>query len=106
MSLKDQTNALFYAADSRNTTPEKMKSIIVELKSDKEFFGTGAFLTALQGALHIAAMPGNDDESGRRSGVIKAIADAVAEDCGKDYVRGVLETRKNPESLIVKILGE
>lgn len=106
MSLKDKTNALFEAASSQNTTPEDMKSMIVELKSDPEIEPTGAVPTALQGALYIALMPGNDAEAKRRLGVIRVIANAVAEYCGKKYVRDVLEqsiSRGNPES-IVKII--
>ncbi|MBQ6970903.1 MAG: hypothetical protein IJP86_00955 [Synergistaceae bacterium] len=106
MSLREKINILFDAAGSRNTTPAKMKSVIDGLKSEPEFVGTGALRTALQGALHIALMPGNDDDSERRLGVIRVIAGAVAEDCGRDYVRDVLETRGNPESIIGKILGE
>ena len=106
MSLRDKTNALFEAASLQDTTPEDMKSMIVELKSDPEFEPTGAVPTALQGALYIALMPDNDAESKRRLGVIRVIANAAAEYCGREYVRDVLEqsiSRGNPES-IVKIL--
>ena len=106
MSLKYKIDELFLAAGSQNTTPQDMKSMITELKYDPEFIGTGDLRTALQGALHIASMLGNDDDSERRLGVIRVIAGAVAEDCGRDYVRDVLETRGNPESIIGKILGD
>ena len=110
MSLKGKTDALFWAAGSHETTPEDMRSIIAGLKYDPEFAG-GAFLTALQGALHIALMPDNEAESERRLGVIKVIADAVAVnmDFGREYVREVVEksaaARRNPESIIGKFLG-
>ena len=106
MSLKYKTDAIFLAAGSHNTTPEEMKSMIVELKHDPEFACTGALLTALQGALHIVLMPGNDAESERRLGVIRVIADAVAEDCGWEYVRDLLAAHGNPGSIVEKILGE
>lgn len=111
MSLREKTNVLFNAAGARNTTPAKMKSMIAELKHDPEFAGTGALLTALQGALHIALMPTDDADSERRFGVIKVIADAVAvtEDCGMEYVRNVVKksaARGNPERIIGKILCE
>lgn len=47
MTLKYKTDALFWAAGSQDTTSEKMKSMIAELKHDPEFAGTGALLTAL-----------------------------------------------------------
>ena len=108
MTLREKTNVLFDAAGSRNTTPAKMKSVIDGLKSEPEFADTGALLTALQGALHIALMPMDDADSERRLGVIRVIAGAVAEDCGRDYVRDVMKAavaRGTPESIIGKILA-
>ena len=108
MSLKYKIDELFLAAGSQNTTPQDMKSMITELKYDPEFIGTGDLRTALQGALHIASMLGNDDDSERRLGVIRVIAGAVAEDCGRDYVRDVMKAavaRGTPESIIGKILA-
>ena len=99
MSLKYKTDALFRAAGSQDTTPQDMKSMIVELENDREFAGTGDLRTALQGALHIA----------QKLGVIMVIAETVAADCGKEYVRDVMKAavaRGTPESLINKILEE
>ena len=109
MSLKYKTDALFRAAGSQDTTPQDMKSMIVELENDREFAGTGDLRAALQGALHIALMPGNDDDSEQKLGVIMVIAETVAADCGKEYVRDVMKAavaRGTPESLINKILEE
>ena len=106
MSLKYKIDALFQAAGSQDTTSQDMKSMITELKYDPEFIGTGDLRTALQGALHIALMSA---ESERRLGVIMVIADTVAADCGREYVRDVMKNaivRGTPESIINKILDE
>lgn len=109
MSLKDKTNALFEAAGAESTTPEEMKSMIAGLKSDPELVPTGAVLPMLQLALQVALMPGNDDASERRLGVIRVIAEALAEDYGREYIRFTLEQAKargNSEGIIRKILDE
>lgn len=107
MSLREKTNVLFNAAGARNTTPAKMKSMIAELKHDPEFAGTGALLTALQGALHIALMPIDDADSERRFGVIKVIADAEAGYYGGEYFPTMLiqaVCRNNPAYIISRII--
>ena len=106
MKLGDKTHEFLHAAESQETTPEQMRSIIAGLRTDSDLVHTGAVLPMLQLALQVALEPSNDAESERRLGVIKAIADALAEECGGDYVRDVLEqsvSRGNPES-IVKII--
>lgn len=110
MSLGDKTYKLISAADSDDTTPGKMKSMINEVKSDPELVYTGAVLPMLQLALQAALTPGNDDDSERRLGVLKTIACALAENYGREYLHMFLKqtvvARGNPESLIGKILGE
>ena len=103
MSLGDKTHALISAAGSEDTTPEKMKSIIDGVKSDPELVHTGAVLPMLQLALQAALTPGNDDDSERRLGVIRAVVDALAEDCGRKYVRTMIEARGNNGRIIDKI---
>ena len=75
------------------------------IKADPEFAAAGTLQTALQGALHIALMPGNDGESERRLGVVRVIAGAVAEYSGWEYVRSIAAHR-NSESIIDKIFDE
>ncbi len=107
MSLRDKTNVLYKAAGSPSTTPGEMKSIIDGLKSDKEFSETGALLTALQGALHIALMTGRIGDAERRFDVIKVIADAEAEKYGGEYFPTLLIQavfHDNPEYIIRKII--
>ena len=107
MSLRDKTNALYNAAASPSTTPEEMKSIIDGLKSDKEFSETGALITALQGALHIALMTGRLGDAESRFEVIKVIADAEAENYGGEYFPTLLIQavfHDNPEYIIRKII--
>ena len=109
MSLGDKTYKLISAAGSDDTTPEKMKSMIDEVKSDPELSHTGAVLPMLQLALQAALTPGNDDYSERRLGVIRVIAEAMAEDYGREYIDFTLEQAKargNHESIIRKILDE
>ena len=103
MSLGDKTHALISAAGSEDTTPEKMKSMIDGVKSDPELVHTGAVLPMLQLALQAALTPGNDDDSERRLGVIRAVVDALAEDCARKYVRTMIETRGNNGRIIDKI---
>ena len=107
MSLREKTNALFEAAGSSKTKPEEMKSIIEGLKSEPEFADTNTLLTALQGALHVALMPGNDADSERRFGVIKVIADAEAGYYGGEYFPTMLiqaVCRNNPAYIIRRII--
>ena len=105
MRLRDKTYALLSVVGSDDITPEKIKSIIVELKSDAELVNTGAVLPMLQLALQVALTPDDDADSERRVGVIQVIAGALAEDYGRAYVRTIFAGRGCPESLINKILG-
>ena len=104
MSLRDKTYALLSVVGSDDITPEKMKSMIVELRADAELVHTGAVLPILQLALQAALTPDNDADSERRLGVIRVIAGALAEDYGRAYVRTIFAGRGCPESLINKIL--
>ena len=105
MSLGDETHALLNAAGADDTTPEKMKSMIVELRADAELVHNGAVLPMLQLALQAALTPDNDADSERRLGVIQVIAGAVAEYSGWEYVRSIAAHR-NSESIIDKIFDE
>lgn len=53
--------------------------------------------------LQLALTPNDDAASERRIGVISAIADALAEDYGRAYVRMIFAERGCSESLINKI---
>lgn len=107
MSLGDKTHELVSVAGADDTTPEKMRNMIAELKYDPEFACTGAVLPLLQLALRAALTPGNDDASERRLGVIKVIADAVIEDYGRMYLRMLIQdiAQGKSEGIINKLLG-
>ena len=83
MKLGNKTHELLSAVGADNITPEKMKSMILELKSDAELVNTGAVLPMLQLALQVALTPNNDADSERRLEVIRVIAGALAEDYGR-----------------------
>ena len=104
MNLGDKTHELLSAIGSNDITPEKIKSMIVELRADSELVNTGAVLPMLQLALQVALTPDDDADSERRVGVIQVIAGALAEDYGRAYVRTIFAGRGCPESLINKIL--
>ncbi len=107
MNLGNTTYELVSTAGANDTTSEKMKSIIAELKHNPEFAETGAVLPMLQLALRAALTPGNDDNSERRLGVIRVIAEAVAEDYSKMYLRMLIQdiAPGKTESIINKIFG-
>ena len=107
MNLGDKTHELVKAAGANDTTPETMKSMIAELNSDPVFSCTGAVLPMLQLALRAALTPGSDDNSERRLGVIRVIAEAAAENYGREYLRMLIQdiANGNPDSIINKIFG-
>ena len=104
MSLGDKTHVLLSAVGSDDITPEKMKSMLVELRADAELVHTGAVLPMLQLALQAALTSDNDAASERRLGVLQVIAGALAEDYCRAYVRTIFAERGCSASLINKVL--